>query len=461
MDDSQQSIPVSDGPGASRPFARDPMKLLAFVLLFLAMGNGWQYSERWAGLDFYQFWVAGQSVQEQETGNIYSQPERDRVGALWHARAQTAAAERSPQDRGIHKQSVVSERRRQLETYATPWLYTLFGVASTGDYYRDLARFQALSLLTYALSIFGIAWLLGFSPASCALLVMLFLSWFGPALSDSRVVNVNRLQLGMLAAYLLVRSRHRWASRDLIAGFVLGLATLFKPNLVFVVGALGMSWVILGRWRRLVRESIGMAVAVALGVGISSCWFGSAAAWWNWMAVMPELMLESDHSIAKGNYALSRILEEHVGWSNTPLMLVTSLGAVGVMLWRMRRHRPAGGSEVEPQSELRLDVLMVGLGAAVSVLTAKLAWLHYFVLVIPLALYLLRPVASQRADALRPWLRALAALSIMGLAFEWARPLLGLDTATSAALLVAGGTACLFVLALFDGMHPSPTDEVG
>ena len=102
--------------------------------------------------------------------------------------------------------------------------------------------------------------LAGLSWSAAALLVTLGVGWFAPALSDVRVGNVNRVQLGWLALYLgLASCRRLGGGRNVVAGLVLGLGVAFKPNLAFPALTLGLGWMVLGRWRKLFLQVAGAA----------------------------------------------------------------------------------------------------------------------------------------------------------------------------------------------------------
>jgi hypothetical protein len=414
--------------------------LLAWCVLLAALAQASVFGQRWDCFDFYQFWAVGQAVAEPETGNVWSTEERRRLGAEWLRRAQV---EQPPQaGQPTTKRAMAAARRAELETYSTPWLYTLFGRTASGDYPRDLTLFQHVSLASFTLAVLALARIAGLSWSAGALLAAFLITWFAPTLSDTRVGNVNRLQAAALGLYLWIATRERLPWRDLAAGVVLGAACMFKPNLAFPAAALGLGWIVLGRWRKLVRQVGGAALGALAAFALSSAWFGTPRAWSDWSAVLGELMGEYDHALSKGNFALARLLEDFTGVGSTGLLALVLFAALAGALVRRRRVLAAAGAPLQGQA--LEDLALVGLGGALSVLTAKLAWVHYFMLVVPLCVLLLRP-------GTRAWMRVCGAVGLVLVAHEPLKDLLRLrDSGPAAAALVCTGTALLFGVALCD-----------
>lgn len=414
------------------PPAPAPVRWLALALLLAALGQASVFALRWDCFDFYQFWVVGQAVREPDTGNVWSKDERLRLGQEW---ARRAVAKQGPQSADPStRRGVAASRRQDLETYSTPWLYTLFGWCASGDYDTDLGRFQHAGLAAFALAVLGLARLAGLSWSAGALLVAFLLTFFAPTLSDLRVGNVNRLQLAALALSLLAGARR--GAWQIAAGFVLGLSVMFKPNLAYPALALGLGWLVLGRWERLVRQVPAALVGAAAAFGLSSLWFGGAQSWRDWSAVLGELMGEYDHALSKGNFALVRLLEDAgVGGAGAIVGVLMLAALVAALVARRRAGAPPAALE---------DLALAGLGGALSVSTSKLAWVHYYLLVVPLAIYLLRPAAPA-------WARAGGFAGLLLVAHEPLKDLLRLeDSGALAAALVGAGVLALYALALLD-----------
>jgi hypothetical protein len=413
------------------------MRWLAFALLLAALAQASAFARRWDCFDFYQFWVVGQAAHESGTGNVWSAEERLRLGQEW---ARRAAAEQGPQSADpSQRRNLAASRRQDLETYSTPWLYTLFGWTASGDYDSDLERFQVAGLAAFALAVLPLARLAGWSWSGGALLVAFLLTFFSPTLSDLRVGNVNRLQVAALCAVVLLGARR--GAGQLAAGFLLGLSVLFKPNLAYPALALGLGWIVLGRWDRLVRQVPAALAGAAAAFALSSHWFGATAAWTQWSAVLGELMGEYDHALSKGNFALVKLLAEAgLGAAGTVVTASLAAALLGALWLRRRASAPA-----EPLEDLAL----AGLGGALSVSTAQLAWLHYYLLVVPLCVYLLRPAAPV-------WARAGGCAGLVLVAHEPLKDLLRFeDAGAPAAALVGAGVLALVLCTLVDLARPT------
>lgn len=407
---------------------------IAFALLLAACAQASIFAMRWDCYDFYQFWVVGQAAHAEGTGNVWSKEERLRLGQEW---ARRAVDEQGPKSADPStRRGVAASRRQDLETYSTPWLYTLFGWCAGGDYDTDLGRFQHAGLFAFALAVIGLARLAGMGWCGGALLAAFLVTFFAPTLSDMRVGNVNRLQLAALSLALVLGARR--GAWQLAAGFVLGLAVLFKPNLAYPALVLGVGWIALGRWDRLARQVPAALAGAAAAFGLSSAWFvGSGTrAWSDWSRVLGELMGEYDHALSKGNFALVRLLEDAGLPAPGAIVGVLMLAGLAAALVLRRRARAA--------ATLDEDLALAGLGGALSVSTSRLAWVHYYLLVVPLAAYLLRPAAPR-------WARAGGGVALVLVAHEPLKDLLRLeDTGTLAATLVGVGVLALFAFTLLD-----------
>lgn len=427
---------MSGAPPGPRARPLDAPSLLAILLVVCTLASAALLGASSPGIDFYQFWLVGRAARTEGTGNVWTAAERDRLGREGLLDAEAGAPPDQPSRR-----LRAARRRRTLETYSTPWLYTVFGAAATGDYEIDFRSFHVASVLALAGGVTLLARCAGLSWIATALLVSVSVAGMAPAASDARVGNVNGLLLGMLAASIWIGGRLDWRVRDLLAGGVLGMAAMFKPNLAFPVLTLGLGWLFTGRYRKLSGQCAGIAAGAALAFVLSSAWFSTPRAWLQWWAVLGELMGEYDHALARGNFSLVRILRDHAGagaWIGAVVLAVLMVLVVGGLVMR-RRACDAGCGDAR-----RDDLLFAGLGAAVSLLAARLAWLHYFVLVLPLAAWTLRPEA-------RPAVRAAGVVGLAMVALVPFQALFGFaESSTAAAVITCGGALVLLATALVD-----------
>lgn len=384
------------------------LAIVGAMIALAVLVSGLSLGSRQSCIDYYQFWVVGRAASEHRTSNPYSDGERARLGEVyWRELFERPS---HPGSTPQFKRAAAASQRRVLETYSTPWMYTLFGIASSGDYDADQDRFEALSTIAYVLAIAVMCRLLGFSPLAGGLCVALCTLWFKPFEDEVIAGNVNRIQVALLALFAWLHTRERWRWRHAAAGVVLGLAIAFKPNLALVAVVLAVGWGITAQLRKLVHAGLGTAIGMLIAVAASSAYFGSAHVWADWLRTIPELL--SQGKLAGGNYALARLVADRVGlWVPRVIpFLFVALVALAVAIGRTRRAKVA-------RDEMAFDLVLVGLGAAISVLATELVWLHYSLLCVPLALCMLRPPSASSAwhERLAVRASALAALLLIGL----------------------------------------------
>jgi len=387
--------------------------------------------DRHSCIGYYQAWVAARAVALGETHDVYDDGERGRLEVLYEAKI----VERIGDDveaMQASKWARIAYAADAIYTFSTPWLYALVGLSSGGDYDRDLVLFQSVSLAALVIACAWTCRRLGHSWARAALLVGALVYLYEPVLSDAAVGNVNRLVLAGLLAAVGWGAGGTGAARHLGVGALLAAAVMFKPNAGPVVLVLVLAWWVAGERRRIGLTIAGGALGTAVALAVSSAYFGSFEPWRRWIEELGLLMGKGIPSTATGNMAPAQIVKDAEGalpgWWPPPAAVAAALVAavvVAVLLGRRRR----GAAATDPAQ----DVTLAGLGGAIAVLASPLAWLHYYVLTVPLLLSLLRP----RGRATR--LEVLAA-GLATLAMCWGS-LLGLTAALTGADLAGGAMA--------------------
>jgi hypothetical protein len=347
------------------------MTFLAAALALAGILVAWAYGTRGQGLDFYQFWIGGQTAHRAGGGNFYSIESRNVLGAEFLLRAQTTE--------GSDRMLAVATARPQLELFSTPLLYATFGVFS-GHYDHDLLAYKIICLLATIAAILLLGAALGYSPARALLVLAYVLLLFEPLRSDIRVANVNQLQLFLIALYLWLGADTRRSWRVVAAGFVLVLAILFKPNVALLLPLLVAQRLFAGEKARLARELAGAALGTVAGLVIGSMFFRSALAWVDWLGAARTLS-QTLLNARLGNVAAALPLARSFGIVAPYLLLAILLG---VVLFAMHRHAKQGET----------TSLVAGLALLLYLLSAPLVWLHYLLLAIPLAMVILRPLAD-------------------------------------------------------------------
>ena len=326
------------------------------------------------GIDFYQFWIVARThASAGQREPPYSEPARARLAETGRRLAEAPGS--SPRLRAA------AAYRARVETYSTPFLYQVIGPLAGADYDAAYRRFAALGMAALVAGVVLLCWHTGSSVWLIGLWLAMLLGASEPVRSDARVGNVNALQLGALALYLALARLQGDAARA-AAGALLGLLVAFKPTLAVVAVFVACDAMLQLELRRLSVEGGAFAAAILLAVAASSAYFDSGRVWLDWQAALPALFREADVSVANGNFAPTRFAAERGIPVPAVALALAPFAAFAACAWR------SAGRQACPYTRARI---VVALAATASVVGAPLAWLHYYVLVVPLAIFLLRP----------------------------------------------------------------------
>ena len=403
--------------------------LLAAFIAAGALGQSLLHWRDSNAPDFYQFWLVGQASSTPAALTIYTDEARHKLGAEGVARALESGTE-------AHRQ--VAQRRLVLETYATPFLFTLFSLFSD-DYERAYSVFLILSAAALVAAFLALGVAAGHDLTATFLLLAATVLFFEAYLSDAKVANVNQLQVCSLALLVWLRRGAPSAIREMISGALLGLLLAFKPNLGPSALLLAMPSLRDRRFAQLGRALLGGLAGFVAAVLASSVHFGSPGIWLTWFSALRELE-RLEWPMSDGNTALSGFFPG-IGSGTRALIALVSIAISGAALWRSRIPR------------LDREVIALGLGIAASLLSAGLAWIHYYLLLTLLIVWLLRPAATrlaQRLTLVAMILFAVTPLAVTPLGI-FASPS-GAFTATQMVL----GLLTLCVAALFELSRAAP-----
>ena len=168
----------------SRLAMRQPITLLAIVLVAGALFSDWKTAMTASGVDFYNYWVVTRAVLRGRIENIYSPAGRvqlchDFVGReiiepKTHHRLFASRPGASLREKAAAEVSFFSNRAylgyEGLQTVNTPFLFSVFQAFTTGgyegDYETDYRFFVGFSLACYAISVLVLCRLLRYSAAA-------------------------------------------------------------------------------------------------------------------------------------------------------------------------------------------------------------------------------------------------------------------------------------------------------
>lgn len=328
---------------------------LAGAAALFALLTVWRQNERAAGLDFYIYFVAGQLAGRDDVGNIYGAEVQERVGEEYFERAQRSGSELRKYD---------AQRRRRLDLVSSPFLFATLQWVSA-DYERALTQYHAFVLFCLVAGVLLLGRATGASWATSLFLLAGLLLWYRGFEADLRVGNVNSIQLLALAVIVAV-PRLRWP--------LLGALLLFKPNVMFVPVLFAVARLARREHRLLLRELIEGAAGAALAFVIASISYGSPHIWLQWVTAANDFYHRLPTRMERNVTPALSLFHEYGEWVSYALAAVL-IAIVCIAIVRAR-------SDDAP--------LLAGLGVLIYLLSANVVWLHYMVLVLPIAIALLR-----------------------------------------------------------------------
>ena len=349
----------------------DPLKAPIFILLTVlavfTLAHGVRTQRSQFPVDFYHYWMVGQALQTGEAKNIYSRNKRIPLVFLKKITESPNASS-----------DLVELAQHTSTTYSptsTPFFYSLFAVFTTNDYDKDYERFRIFSLFSFVAGILIFGFILGFRGVGSMLLLLILTSQFLPFIRDVHNGNLNQVQLGALGLFFYCQ-RKGTLTWHLISGTLMGLLLFFKPNIVLGVAFLLLFWLIQRQKNQLILTSIGLLMGAILSLSISWIKLGSLEYWALWAGGFSKISMTRTFfhlfSLGSPNIAFFILIG-----------LVLALAFVFLIFTRGYPKR----FEIRTQN----DILVFGLGLNLFLIVSPLIHLHYFILSLPLLIYLLRP----------------------------------------------------------------------
>jgi hypothetical protein len=353
------------------------LNVFAAAAALYALMTVWRQNERAAGLDFYIYYVAGQLAGRTDIENIYGAEVQERVGEEYFERAQRGPSELRRYD---------AQRRRRLDLVSSPFLFSTLRWVS-GDYDRALTQYHVLVLVCFIGGVLLLCRACGVPWFAALFLLAGLLLWYRGFEADLRVGNVNSIQLAALALIVAV-PRLRWP--------LLGALLLFKPNVMFVPLLFAVARLARREHRQLVRDLLEGAAGALVAFVVASISYGSPRVWLQWVRAANDFYHRLPARMERNVTPALSLFHEYGEWVSYVLAAVLVV-IVCVAIFRSKTSDAP---------------LLAGLGVLIYLLSANVVWLHYMVLVIPIAIALLR----------RPATAAVAVAALLLIAeepFEW------------------------------------------
>lgn len=405
--------------------------VLALLIALFGILSLQQKTTASVGLDFYQFWAFGERLAAGPVENLYSDATSASVAS------ETARRISGPDGSERARRAARWSRRiyeHGVEPISTPWYYAVFAALSSGDYDRDLLRFQVLSNALLLLCVLALCRALGFGWTATGLALAFLALAFRPLAADVEAGNVNRLQCALLLLSVLIWHHGSGRAAWLASGALLSMTVVFKPSVAFAPAFLLVVWIANRRLEKLVASGIGLVLGGLATVLASFLAFGSVDCWLQWLEALREFH-SSPLPMKHLNLGTARLIYE---WTGVDVSLpLTALLAASFPACAWLGRRPSAARH----RALGEDLLAVGAGALLPLIGSQLAWDHYYLLALPLLLYLLRPGSGCGR-------RALAAAALWICAQLPLRLLLPIGSAQQLAAFLAVGTLALWILLL-------------
>ena len=368
---------------------------LALLMLIHGISYAWVSATKAPNIDFFTFWSVSQAAWTHPVANIYSlEGQRDMASTAMAAARTSTASDLQRRAATI----VLGIYDGRIDATGSPLLYAAVGALSSGNFLADQKRFLFVSMLFLVLSVLLLKRLLHFTSLQAMLLLTFLFLYYEPVVSDLNVGNVNEIQLLAIVLFIFFSTR----SQPMLAGLVIGAVSVFKPTTVLVLAlAIGIG-VADQDYKRLSRLLVGAGVAVVALIAASAAYFGTPDVWLEFVRSLPRTLNTTSYTSENGNVSLSALFGGMSGRSS--LIAVAFLASLGWLLsvTRKRRRSPVLASSTERNCAMLFHSAFFagGCGCAVMLLSSPLAWVHYYLLLLPLTLYLVAtPVPNRDADA--------------------------------------------------------------
>jgi hypothetical protein len=370
-----------------------PSVIAAFLLL---LHVGWVVSMSASNtptVDFFTFWSVSHTLSRAPVANVYSPDNQRKIASVLVAEAQ------SSETSDLQRQAtadVVHLYGGRIDVTGTPLLYMAIGGLSSGNFQTDQKRFEFVCASCLVLSMLILKHLLRFSIVTIVLLTIFVASDYAPVLSDMRVGNVNEIQLFAVMLFIFFTAR----SRPLLAGLTIGMVTMFKPTTASVLVLSVIADFADRDYRQLLRMLSGCLIAAVATFLASAAYFRNSAIWVDFLHSLPKTLNGVSYPLESGNFSLSALVFGPSSGS-AAIILLLLLAAFSWLMFATRRNNTG-----EAQGEISKDIYgprrmhtafaVGGGGCAVMLLSSPLVWLHYYLLLLPLSLYVIQPAGGEK-----------------------------------------------------------------
>jgi hypothetical protein len=395
-----------------------------------------------AGIDFYQFWgvIKAQKWSDHKLKSPY-------VETTHYAEVLNSYADGS-NDLRLKAANQINNQLYQhnLDLTGTPFCYLIFALLPE-DYSLAFVIFQIMQIFLFISSIVIMNPVRHVNRLGLVSLAFLLVLIYEPLLSDLRVGNMSSFQLFALVlitvfAYRVLADSSARNSLGPSVVFMCSLVflTLLKPNLVFVTLLLAAHLWALHGTKVFARAAAAAAIFGAILTALPCIHFGSWMLWQDWYRYMNIGGGKLLYPISLGNYATVVLASQALGIRVLSAIVVVAamlfiLGLGALMMAISPDELGLKGMWRAVVRSLRDPHLSAAVGVTATLALAPLVWLHYYVISLLPALWLLTAphhrshvnvlgglsivLTSGVASALLNNLFGWAALSLLIIAIGW------------------------------------------
>jgi len=370
-----------------------PVFVLALLLFINSLTAAWEYIKDHPTIDFFAWWVVPHELPSKYITNIYSTSGQEELAKALRQEFETSNASQRQKELLQASEDLYNGK---ISVPATPFFYAAFSLLVSDNYEYDQGKFIILSLACFILSILILCRLLKYSYIATVLLASIFISYYRPFISDLTVGNINQIQLLMLSFFILLFVFSDKFFYSLCAGFVLGTAVMLKPNILMVLPFI----VILSLFERQFKEMFSLLLGFFLSAVLSFLtgimYFRDSNIWMKWLSQLPHTL--ASYPIESGNASLAKIL---FILTNLKFSVFIYLLIIFVFIYAIlsSNHKISSNpsnlkstQRFHDKKKIAGAFITTGFGCGSLLLGSEYVWLHYYTLLIPLIIFLIRPI---------------------------------------------------------------------
>jgi hypothetical protein len=341
-----------------------------FFLVFYGCSR-WKSTQ---AIDFYQFWIVGQAVKTMPVSNIYDKSQQRLIAEAFLIKSETNSS-------STHQTSAAKKRSTSLELIGTPLLYAMFSIISNGDYDSDYNLYRLASIFLYVTAVYIFCYLLGIPLLHTFVAIVFFTNYFWPFKMDVRFGNVDQIQLFMLSTYLLIISKGKSVYFIVAGGLLLSSMVFFKPNLIYVAFFIGFARAVQIPWQKFKFELLGMGLGTLLSFIIPYLIFGNSCTWKSWYDCFPQAGFAYKYAKDSFPALLMGGPDLKIHFYASVILILSTLTPVMIYSYRKK---------LDHNNIVVSNYLLMGLGICVYILSSPMIHGQYFLLGIPLVLFVIR-----------------------------------------------------------------------